>query len=209
MDDSGFRSQTWCIEGRKFADSFFWKWVDWHAERLEWRVAVLSWVPTHDTSGKVHFFIICSSCWIDACEINSISFSFTIDISFRLIVWWYYFRCDTYPLNCRILRDRALYKVTSDFVDAATSGAIGVISRCIPPINPTDPECFHMWVVTEILNHWICFHSEYSFAISCLKSVFLHVLFSPLRIHLLEIASILAPVYLDCTFAFYFIYMSF
>ncbi|KAK3009873.1 hypothetical protein RJ639_011217 [Escallonia herrerae] len=44
----------------------------------------------------------------------------------------------------RILRDRALYKVTSDFVDAAMSGAIGVISRCIPSINPTDPECFHM-----------------------------------------------------------------
>ncbi|XP_042511663.1 clustered mitochondria protein [Macadamia integrifolia] len=44
----------------------------------------------------------------------------------------------------RILRDRALYKVTSDFVDAAISGAIGVINRCIPPINPTDPECFHM-----------------------------------------------------------------
>lgn len=47
---------------------------------------------------------------------------------------------------CRILRDRALYKVTSDFVDAAISGAIGVINRCIPPINPTDPECFHMLV---------------------------------------------------------------
>ncbi|KAL8062101.1 hypothetical protein ABFX02_02G124300 [Erythranthe guttata] len=49
-----------------------------------------------------------------------------------------------------ILRDRALYKVTSDFVDAATSGAIGVISRCIPPINPTDPECFHMYVHNNI-----------------------------------------------------------
>ncbi|KAL6974078.1 hypothetical protein U1Q18_028260 [Sarracenia purpurea var. burkii] len=44
----------------------------------------------------------------------------------------------------RILRDRALYKVTSDYVDAAINGAIGVISRCIPPINPTDPECFHI-----------------------------------------------------------------
>ncbi|CAK7330747.1 unnamed protein product [Dovyalis caffra] len=43
----------------------------------------------------------------------------------------------------RILRDRALYKVTSDFVDAAIKGAIGVISRCIPPINPTDPEYVH------------------------------------------------------------------
>lgn len=46
----------------------------------------------------------------------------------------------------RILRDRALYKVTSDFVDAAINGAIGVINKCIPPINPTDPECFHMLV---------------------------------------------------------------
>ncbi|CAK9154903.1 unnamed protein product [Ilex paraguariensis] len=50
----------------------------------------------------------------------------------------------------RILRDRALYKVTTDFVDAAISGAIGVISRCIPPINPTDPECFHMYVHNNI-----------------------------------------------------------
>jgi hypothetical protein len=48
--------------------------------------------------------------------------------------------------NCRILRGRALYKVTCDFVDAAVKGAVGVINRCIPPINPTDPECFHMWV---------------------------------------------------------------
>lgn len=50
----------------------------------------------------------------------------------------------------RIMRDRALYKVTSDFVDAATNGAIGVINRCIPPINPTDPECFHMYVHNNI-----------------------------------------------------------
>jgi hypothetical protein len=46
--------------------------------------------------------------------------------------------------SCRILRGRALYKVTCDFVDAAVKGAVGVINRCIPPINPTDPECFHM-----------------------------------------------------------------
>ncbi|KAL5131071.1 Clustered mitochondria protein [Glycine soja] len=50
----------------------------------------------------------------------------------------------------RILWDRALYKVTSDFVDAAINGAIGVISGCIPPINPTDPECFHMYVHNNI-----------------------------------------------------------
>ncbi|CAN8254697.1 unnamed protein product [Cochlearia groenlandica] len=50
----------------------------------------------------------------------------------------------------RILRDRALYKVSSDFVDAALNGAIGVINRCIPPINPTDPECLHMYVHNNI-----------------------------------------------------------
>ncbi|PIA53471.1 hypothetical protein AQUCO_00900217v1 [Aquilegia coerulea] len=50
----------------------------------------------------------------------------------------------------RILRDRALYKVTSDFVNAAINGAVGVINRCIPPINPTDPECFHMYVHNNI-----------------------------------------------------------
>ncbi|XP_023527346.1 clustered mitochondria protein-like isoform X2 [Cucurbita pepo subsp. pepo] len=50
----------------------------------------------------------------------------------------------------RVLRDRALHKVTSDFVDAAIRGAIGVINRCIPPINPTDPECFHMYVHNNI-----------------------------------------------------------
>ncbi|AQK74262.1 Clustered mitochondria protein [Zea mays] len=50
----------------------------------------------------------------------------------------------------RILRGRALYKVTCDFVDAAVKGAVGVINRCIPPINPTDPECFHMYVHNNI-----------------------------------------------------------
>ncbi|XP_058071287.1 clustered mitochondria protein isoform X2 [Magnolia sinica] len=61
--------------------------------------------------------------------------------------------CREFPhssLQERILRDRALYKVTCDFVDAAISGAVGVISRCIPPINPTDPECFHMYVHNNI-----------------------------------------------------------
>ncbi|KAF0935157.1 hypothetical protein E2562_030438 [Oryza meyeriana var. granulata] len=50
----------------------------------------------------------------------------------------------------RILRGRALYKVTCDFVDAAVKGAVGVINRCIPPINPTDPDCFHMYVHNNI-----------------------------------------------------------
>ncbi|XP_078438775.1 tetratricopeptide repeat (TPR)-containing protein isoform X2 [Wolffia australiana] len=61
--------------------------------------------------------------------------------------------CREFPHNTpqeRILRDRALYKVACDFVDAAINGAVGVISRCIPPINPTDPECFHMYVHNNI-----------------------------------------------------------
>ncbi|KAK1282554.1 Clustered mitochondria protein [Acorus calamus] len=53
----------------------------------------------------------------------------------------------------RILRDRALYKVTCDFVEAATSGAIGVIRGCISPINPTDPECFHIFAVDADIGH--------------------------------------------------------
>ncbi|XP_057872432.2 clustered mitochondria protein [Cryptomeria japonica] len=61
--------------------------------------------------------------------------------------------CREFPrktIQDRILRDRALYKVSCDFVDAAIKGAKGVISRCIPPINPTDPERFHMYVHNNI-----------------------------------------------------------
>ncbi|KAH9321375.1 hypothetical protein KI387_016014 [Taxus chinensis] len=61
--------------------------------------------------------------------------------------------CREFPrktIQDRILRDRALYKVSCDFVDAAVKGAKGVISRCIPPINPTDPERFHMYVHNNI-----------------------------------------------------------
>ncbi|GER51998.1 clustered mitochondria protein homolog [Striga asiatica] len=47
--------------------------------------------------------------------------------------------------EAQIIRDRAVYKITSDFIEVATSGSIEVIRRCILPINPTDPECFHMY----------------------------------------------------------------
>ncbi|CAK9277916.1 unnamed protein product [Sphagnum jensenii] len=53
-------------------------------------------------------------------------------------------------LQDRIMRDRALYKVNCDFVEAATKGARAVIGRCIPPINPTDPDRFHMYVHNNI-----------------------------------------------------------
>ncbi|XP_024538093.1 clustered mitochondria protein [Selaginella moellendorffii] len=50
----------------------------------------------------------------------------------------------------RLMRDRALYKVNCDFVDAAIKGAKAVIGRCIPPINPTDPDRFQMYVHNNI-----------------------------------------------------------
>ncbi|KAL2326480.1 hypothetical protein Fmac_025538 [Flemingia macrophylla] len=55
----------------------------------------------------------------------------------------------TTPLE-RLMRDRALYRVTSDFVDAAISGAVGVINGCIPPINSTDPEHLYMFLHNNI-----------------------------------------------------------
>lgn len=61
--------------------------------------------------------------------------------------------CREFPrktLQDRIMRDRALYKVNCDFADSAMKGAKGVIGRCIPPINPTDPERFHMYVHNNI-----------------------------------------------------------
>ncbi|KAG5053937.1 hypothetical protein JHK85_006447 [Glycine max] len=42
-------------------------------------------------------------------------------------------------------QERCLY-----FLSFLFNGAIGVISGCIPPINPTDPECFHMYVHNNI-----------------------------------------------------------
>ena len=53
-------------------------------------------------------------------------------------------------LKDRILRDRALFRVHSEFTDAAAKGARAVIGRCIPPLNPTDPERYHMYVHNSI-----------------------------------------------------------
>lgn len=93
-------------------------------------------------------------------------------------LWIYYIELLTIHIYCRILRDRALYKVTSDFVDAATSGAIGVISRCIPPINPTDPECFHMWgYLRKKCFSFYCHCPTYSFS-SHWTGIFFYLLFS-------------------------------
>lgn len=53
-------------------------------------------------------------------------------------------------LQDRVMRDRALYRVFSEFVEASIRGAKAVVGRCLPPINPTDPERFHMYVHNSI-----------------------------------------------------------
>eukprot|EP00027_Filamoeba_sp_ATCC50430_P001401 CAMPEP_0168547004 /NCGR_PEP_ID=MMETSP0413-20121227/3799_1 /TAXON_ID=136452 /ORGANISM="Filamoeba nolandi, Strain NC-AS-23-1" /LENGTH=1303 /DNA_ID=CAMNT_0008577217 /DNA_START=67 /DNA_END=3978 /DNA_ORIENTATION=+ len=50
----------------------------------------------------------------------------------------------------RIIRDRAIVKVNCDFVDAATKGAIAIINKTVPPINPMDPEKAHMYIYNNI-----------------------------------------------------------
>ncbi|KAJ1496348.1 clustered mitochondria-domain-containing protein [Baffinella frigidus] len=48
------------------------------------------------------------------------------------------------------LRQRTIFKITADFVEAATKGAVAVIDRCIPPINPMDPTAAQMYVYNSI-----------------------------------------------------------
>lgn len=50
----------------------------------------------------------------------------------------------------RILRERTMFKISSDFVEAATKGAVAVIDRCIQPINPMDAPSAHMYVYNNI-----------------------------------------------------------
>lgn len=50
----------------------------------------------------------------------------------------------------RIIRDRAIVKVNCDFVDAATKGALAIINKTVPPINPMDPEKAHMYIYNNI-----------------------------------------------------------
>jgi protein TIF31 len=50
----------------------------------------------------------------------------------------------------RIFRDRALIKVTYDFVDAATRGAVAIVNKTIPPLNPLDAEKSFMFIYNNI-----------------------------------------------------------
>ena len=50
----------------------------------------------------------------------------------------------------RIVRDRALFKVNADFVEAAVKGASLIVDKSIPPINPLDNEKSFMYIYNNI-----------------------------------------------------------
>jgi len=50
----------------------------------------------------------------------------------------------------RIIRDRALFKFNCEFVEAAMKGAIAIVDKTVPPINPLDPEKSHMFIYNNI-----------------------------------------------------------
>eukprot|EP01125_Pyxidicula_operculata_P015596 TRINITY_DN5317_c0_g1_i1.p1 TRINITY_DN5317_c0_g1~~TRINITY_DN5317_c0_g1_i1.p1 ORF type:complete len:1208 (-),score=310.68 TRINITY_DN5317_c0_g1_i1:16-3639(-) len=50
----------------------------------------------------------------------------------------------------RIIRDRALFRSHTDFVEAASQGAISIIDGAVPPINPVDDKKAHMYIFNNI-----------------------------------------------------------
>lgn len=50
----------------------------------------------------------------------------------------------------RVVRDRTLFKVHSDFVDAATAGAKAVVDKSVLPINPMDPKSSYVYIQNNI-----------------------------------------------------------
>ncbi len=49
-----------------------------------------------------------------------------------------------------VCSDRTIYRVYSDFVDAATKGAVAIIHGSIPPINPMDPKKSFVYIYNNI-----------------------------------------------------------
>ncbi|RHY27491.1 hypothetical protein DYB32_006731 [Aphanomyces invadans] len=50
----------------------------------------------------------------------------------------------------QIVRARVLYKVTTEFIEAATVGAVAIVDGSIPPINPMDDENAWVYVYNQI-----------------------------------------------------------
>ncbi|CAO3631081.1 unnamed protein product [Cunninghamella blakesleeana] len=53
-------------------------------------------------------------------------------------------------LQERVLRERLITKVQSEFTEAAVSGAIAVVNGSVVPLNPLEPEESHMYVYNNI-----------------------------------------------------------
>lgn len=50
----------------------------------------------------------------------------------------------------RITRDRGIFRVYADFVEAATRGAVATVDGNVPPINPTEEKKVHMYIYNNI-----------------------------------------------------------
>ncbi|CAI5732860.1 unnamed protein product [Hyaloperonospora brassicae] len=56
----------------------------------------------------------------------------------------------TESLKEEIVRARVMYKIVTEFVEAATSGAVAIVEGNIPPINPMDDKSAHVYVFNNI-----------------------------------------------------------
>lgn len=55
----------------------------------------------------------------------------------------------TSPLE-RIARERNMFRVHVEFIEAAVKGAVAVVDGCVPPINATDDKKAHMYIYNNI-----------------------------------------------------------
>ncbi|RLN96339.1 hypothetical protein BBJ28_00026158, partial [Nothophytophthora sp. Chile5] len=53
-------------------------------------------------------------------------------------------------LKEELVRARVMYKIVTEFVEAATQGAVAIVEGHIPPINPMDDESAHVYVFNNI-----------------------------------------------------------
>ncbi|ETL49934.1 hypothetical protein L916_00727 [Phytophthora nicotianae] len=61
--------------------------------------------------------------------------------------------CRELPKNTikeEIVRARVMYKIVTEFVEAATQGAVAIVEGNIPPINPMDDKSAHVYVFNNI-----------------------------------------------------------
>ncbi|EGZ20574.1 hypothetical protein PHYSODRAFT_359947 [Phytophthora sojae] len=56
----------------------------------------------------------------------------------------------TDSLKDEIVRARVMYKIVTEFVEAATQGAVAIVEGNIPPINPMDDKSAHVYVFNNI-----------------------------------------------------------